>query len=153
MNLRKNVNTDLVGGILGFTVMAMFWGAKKDVGHLSIMFPNALLILIGIFSTILLLKGFVRADRETIFSTGNQWRVFVTALFLLTWVVGIIYAGFLVTSLICFPAMVCYLASARQKISPSKLITWIAISSVEVVIFYFIFSRFLQVPLPTGMFI
>lgn len=151
MSIRKNVNTDLIGGILGFVVMAMFWSSKKDVGHLSIMFPNALLILIGIFSTVLVVKGFVRADRDTIFSDGNQSRIICTGLFLLSWVLGIMYIGFLATSLVVFPLLVCYLASARQKLTLQKMSLWVVISSLEVFLFYFIFSKFLQVPLPTGI--
>lgn len=153
MSIRKNVNTDLIAAIIGFCIMGMFWGAKKDVGHLSIMFPNALLILIGIFSSILLVKAFIKADRDAIFSNGNQIRIICTGIFLLVWVLGIMYIGFLTTSLVVFPAMVCYLASARQKLSAPKMALWSVVSSCEVLLFYYIFSKFLQVPLPTGVLI
>lgn len=153
MSMRNNVNTDLVGAIVGFVVLAMFWGAKKEVGHLSIMFPNALLILIGIFSVLLLVKAFIKADRDKIFSDGNQIRVIVTGTILMGWVLGILYLGFLVTSLAVFPLLVFYLASARESISIKRAGIWAVISTVEVVVFYFIFSKFLQVPLPTGIFI
>lgn len=153
MSIRQNVNTDLIAAIIGFSVMGMFWGARKDVGHLSIMFPNALLILIGIFSTILLAKAFIKADRDAIFSNGNQLRIIGTGAFLIVWVLGIMYIGFLTTSLIVFPVMVCYLASARQKFTLAKIAIWSAISCCEVLLFYFIFSKFLQVPLPTGILI
>lgn len=153
MNSRKKINTDLIGGIIGFSVLAMFWGARKDVGHLSIMFPNALLILVGVFSAILLVKAFIKADRAYVFSDGNQVRIIVTGVFLLSWVLGIMFLGFLVTSLVAFPMLVCYLASVRQKITLTKLGLWTVISSAEVILFYFIFSKFLEVPLPTGIFI
>lgn len=153
MSMRKNVNTDLIGAIIGFVVLAMFWGAKKDVGHLSIMFPNALLILVGIFSVLLLVKAFLKADRDKIFSDGDQVRIIVTGIFLLCWVLGIMYLGFLITSLVIFPLLVFYLASARENITVKKAGLWALVSTVEVVIFYFIFSRFLQVPLPTGILI
>lgn len=153
MNLRKSVNTDLIAAIIGFVVMGMFWGSKKDVGHLSIMFPNALLILVGVFSAILLVKSFIRADRGSIFSDGNQLRIICTGSILLAWVVGIMFIGFLLTSLVIFPVLVCYLASARQKISLKKASLWSVISTAEVVLFYLIFSKFLQVPLPTGILI
>lgn len=153
MSMRKNVNTDLIGAVIGLVVLAMFWGAKKEVGHLSIMFPNALLILVGVFSGLLLLKAFFRGDREAIFSDGNQVRIIITGSILLAWVVGIMYLGFLSTSLVMFPLLVFFLASAREKVTAKKAAAWTVVSTVEVLVFYFIFSRFLQVPLPTGMFI
>lgn len=153
MNLKKKVNTDLFAAIVGFTVLAMFWGAKKGVGHLSIMFPNALLILVALFSTLLLVKAIVQADKDSIFASGDQKRVFITGTLLITWVLGIMFVGFLTTSLIMFPLFVCYLASARQKLTLVNVGLWSVISTLEVLVFYFIFSRFLQVPLPTGILI
>lgn len=153
MKFRENVNTDLISGILGFLILGVFWSAKEGVGYLSIMFPNSLLILVGVFSTILILKSFIRAERRNIFSDGNQKRIFITALFLFAWVFGIMFLGFLSASLITFPALVCYLASAREPITLNKLAVWTVISWVEVVVFYLIFSKLLEVPLPTGIFI
>lgn len=153
MKFRENVNTDLISGILGFLILAVFWRAKEGVGYLSIMFPNSLLILVGVFSAILVIKSFIRAERKTIFSDGNQKRIIATALFLFAWVFGIMFLGFLCTSLVAFPALVCYLAGAREKITLKKMVVWTTISSVEVIVFYLIFSRLLEVPLPTGMLI
>jgi len=153
MKFRENVNTDLISGIVGMVILAVFWSAKKDVGRLSIMFPNSLLILVGIFSGILLVKGFIKAERRTIFSDSNQTRIIFTGLFLFAWVFGIMFLGFLVASLVIFPALVCYLASAREKLTLKKTMLWALISSVEIIVFYLIFSRLLEVPLPTGFFI
>lgn len=153
MKFRENVNTDLISGCVGMMILALFWSAKEGVGYLSIMFPNSLLILVGVFSAILLVKGFIKAERRTIFSDSNQARIIFTGAFLFAWVFGIMFLGFLVASLVVFPAMVCYLASAREKLTLKKTVVWTMISSAEIVVFYLIFSRLLEVPLPTGLFI
>lgn len=151
--MKRSINIDLFAALIGFLIMGMFWIAGQGVGHLSIMFPDALLLLIGGFSLILLIKSFVKADRAPIFNEGNQVRVIVTGVVLVAWVIGIMYIGFLVTSLVMFPFTVCYLASARQKLTPKKIGLWSAVSAAEVVVFYFIFTQFLQVPLPMGILI
>mgnify|MGYP000672288317 CR=1 FL=1 len=149
--MKRPINTDLYAAIIGFVIMGMFWLAGRGVGHLSILFPNALLLLIGVFSAVLLIKALVRADRNPIFNEGNQTRIIITGIALLVWVVAIMYVGFLTTSLVMFPVMVCFLASARQKLTLKKVSVWSAISASEVLVFYFIFTKFLQVPLPKGM--
>ena len=153
MKFRENVNTDLVAGILGLLVMAVFWCSREGVGYLSIMFPNSLLILVGVFSAILVVKAFVRPERKDIFTDGNQKRIVVTGVILFAWVFGIMFLGFLSASIVAFPVLVCYLASAREKVTPKKGLLWTAISTVEVIAFYLIFSRILEVPLPTGILI
>lgn len=149
--MKRAINTDFYAAIIGLVIMAMFWLASREIGHLSIIFPKALLLLIGVFSGALLIKAFFRADRAPIFNDGNQLRVIITGICLLVWVIAIMYVGFLATSLVMFPLMVCFLASARQRLTPAKVGIWSAISASEVLIFYLIFTRFLQVPLPKGM--
>lgn len=150
--MTKNVNTDIISGIAGLVFMGFFWFSREGVTRLSIMFPNALLILIGLFSVALIIKGLIRAERGAVFTEGNRVRIAVTAAALFGWVLAIVIIGFYVGSLIVFCSLAYYLASARQKVTLPKFIYWVAIVAVQIAIFYLVFSKMLYVPLPKGLF-
>ena len=149
--MTKKFNTDILGGAVGLVITIFFWFSRGDVSRLSIMFSNAILILMAVFSLAIIIKGFIRADRKPIFSDGDQRRIAVTATIMFLWVVAIVWIGFYVASVLMFSFLVYYLASARVKVRLSQFAIWVVIIAGLVGFFYFIFAKLLYVPLPKGI--
>ena len=150
--MTRHANTDLYAGILGLVMVGVFWYGRGDVGHLSIMFPHAILFLLGAFSAALVIKGLVRPHRRSIFAEGDRAKILGTGAILFSWVNAIPYAGFFVSSVAGFWGLTCYLASSHRKVTPLQAGKWLCIVLVEVTFFYLIFAKLLYVPLPTGIF-
>ena len=56
MHLR--LNTELLSGLFGLALTALFFFNRGDVGFLSSVFPNTVLVLVGAISAVLLVRGF-----------------------------------------------------------------------------------------------
>jgi hypothetical protein len=150
----RNVNTDLIAGSLGLSLSLLFWWlVDPDTTHLSIVFPMAMLVIMGIVSALLLIKGFSRAaERGNLFDVGSNTRVFVTGLFFFGWAIAISYIGFFVSSVLSISMIALYLALARRRVTVGTFMAWILIATCEVTFFYMIFTRLLHIPLPEGWF-
>jgi hypothetical protein len=148
----RRANTDLWSGIIGLAIAGVFWWGRGEVGRLSVMFPNTLLILLAAFSAALVVKGLVRPDRRSIFSEGDRGKIIGTCAILFVWVVAISYIGFFLSSVAGFWGMACYLASSRRKVTMLLAAKLLCVVLVEVTFFYLIFAKLLYVPLPTGAF-
>ena len=149
----KAVNTDFVTGIVGLAITALFWFARGDIGMLSAIFPNAILLFMLVFSLALLVKGFIRPELLAVFEGERLDRIAVVGVLLFAWVLGIRYLGFIVSSTLAFLLITLYMARMNRKVSVVNAGVWLGIIVVEVVVLYLIFSRVLFVPLPEGMFI
>ncbi|MGW8286527.1 MAG: tripartite tricarboxylate transporter TctB family protein [Candidatus Deferrimicrobiaceae bacterium] len=149
--MTRRANTDLWSGIIGLAIAGVFWWGRGEVGRLSVMFPNTLLILLAAFSAALIVKGLVRPDRRSIFSEGDRGKIIGTCAILFVWVVAISYIGFFLSSVAGFWGMACFLASSRRKVTPVLAAKWLCIVVVEVTFFYLVFAKLLYVPLPKGI--
>ena len=149
--MRRSANTDLWSGIIGFVLAGVFWRGRGEVGRLSVMFPNTLLILLAAFSAALVVKGLVRPDRRSVFSEGDRGKILGTCAILFAWAGAIPYLGFLLSSLAGFWGMTCFLASSRRKVTPLLAAKWLCVVVVEVTFFYLVFAKLLYVPLPKGI--
>lgn len=150
----RNANTDLLAGTIGLGLSLVFWfSIDREIMRLSIMFPKAMILIMALISVVLVIKGFMTAERQNLFDVGNNLRVAVTGLFFFAWGVAIAYLGFFVSSVVAIFTMTCYLATARRKLTPGVLAIWLVIVICEVAFFYLIFTQLLHVPLPQGIFI
>ncbi len=149
--MMRRANTDLISGILGLAVAGVFWWGRGDVGRLSIMFPNALLVLLAMFSGALVVKGVVRPERRSIFSEGDRGKILGSCAILFAWVIAIPYIGFFLSSVAGFWVMSCYLASSRREVTLRLAAQLFCIVLAEVTFFYLIFAKLLYVPLPKGI--
>jgi hypothetical protein len=147
----RNVNTDLVAGIIGLVVAGVFWSSiDPDVGRLSIMFPRAMVVILALVAAALVVKGFVNAQRNDLFVDGNNLRWIVTGVIFFLWILATIYIGFWVSSVVGLTVMVYYLSRARITPTPRMVAGWLVIVMAEVTFFYLIFTKLLLVPLPQG---
>ena len=150
----KNANSDLWAGCIGLALSAAFWfSIDEEITRLSIMFPKAMIGIMALISALLLFKGFLKAERMELFNVGSNRRVIITGLLFFAWGIAISYLGFFVSSVLAILAQVCYLASARRRLTLPSVALWLVIAASEVAFFYLIFTRLLQVPLPEGILI
>ena len=95
----ENVNTDQIAGIVGLVLSAVFWvSIDPEIMRLSIMFPKAMILIMALISALLVVKGFVRAERGDVFAVGSNRRVIITGMFFFGWGAAIPYLGFFVSS-------------------------------------------------------
>lgn len=150
--MNREVNTELIGGIAGLLLTAVFFYGLEDVSWMSIIFPKTVVYIMAIISVLLVVKGFVRPSRRRIFSDGSNTRWIVTGILFFLWVLAMPFLGFFVSTVVFMIAIVAYLASARMPLTIMKFIIWVPIVIAEVTFFYLIFTKVLYVPLPEGMF-
>lgn len=112
--MTKNVNSDLIAGLAGLAITAVFWFSLEDISRLSIIFPKALVGIMAVISVGLLVKGFFSPERRQIFATGDQLRAVVLGISLFVWVIAISWVGFYVSSVAIISFLVYYLARARR---------------------------------------
>ncbi|MFZ0242815.1 MAG: tripartite tricarboxylate transporter TctB family protein [Desulfobacterales bacterium] len=150
----RDVNTDLVAGLLGLVLTGVFWySIDPEIMRLSIMFPKAMIAIMGLISAGLVIRGFTKAaEHADIFSVGGNLRVVVTGGLFFAWAIAISYLGFFVSSVLAIAGMALYLASARRRVGLPQIGSWTVIALAVVTFFYLIFTRILHVPLPKGWF-
>lgn len=148
--MTKSVNSDLIAGLAGLAITAVFWFSLEDISRLSIIFPKAMVGIMALISSGLLVKGFISPERRPIFGTGDHRRVVVVGISLFVWIIAISWVGFYVSSVAIISFLVYYLALARRRVSLARFGMWVLIIACEVAIFYLIFTRLLYVPLPQG---
>jgi hypothetical protein len=150
----KNANTDLMAGLFGLIITGVFWfSIDPDISHLSIMFPRTMVIIMGIISAALVIKGLIRSKAQygDMFAEGSNLRWITTGVLFFMWVIAVAYIGFWVSSVVGITVIVCYLSLAVQRPSLLKVLGWVAVVSGEVTFFYLIFTRLLDVPLPADI--
>jgi hypothetical protein len=159
MNM-KSYNTDLIAGIGALAFVALFGLAREPWTPLSARWPNAILVFILICAVFLLIRAFIKPERAPLFDEGSRVRMAVSVVLLLVWATLMEYLGFVVTSVLVFYAFWWYVTRAAKKVegdaSPIGLIAYVRAVGVIVVLvgaFYFIFARYLYVPLPRGILI
>ncbi|MEE4263325.1 MAG: tripartite tricarboxylate transporter TctB family protein [Desulfobacteraceae bacterium] len=150
--MNREVNTDIIAGVIGMILTAVFFFGLEDVSWMSIIFPETIVYLIALISGLLILKGFVNPSRRPIFNVGSNTRWIVTGILFFLWVLVMPVIGFFVSTVVFMTAIVAYLASARMPLTIMKFIVWVPIVIAEVTFFYLIFTKVLYVPLPEGMF-
>lgn len=160
----KKVNTDLIAGLTGLALTALFWFAGghaaslarvRELGlpGLGTRFPTAIMLLMVTFSLALLVKACVRPELSAPFADERLDRIGVVALLLLAWVLGMRTFGFIVSSALCFSLITLYMARIGGVVTPRNLAGWALLIALEITVLYLIFTRVLLVPLPEGMFI
>ncbi|MBM9603895.1 tripartite tricarboxylate transporter TctB family protein [Desulfopila inferna] len=150
--MKREINTEIVSGMIGLILTAVFFFALEDVLWMSLVFPKTMVYVLGIIACILVLKGAVKPSRNPVFNVGSNVRWIVTGILFFTWVLIMPVFGFFVSTVVFMTIIVGYLAQARTQLTIGKFMVWIPVVIGEVTLFYLIFTKVLYVPLPTGMF-
>jgi hypothetical protein len=148
--VNRAVNTDIIAGVIGLVISAVFYFEIGEVSWMSIIFPETIIYITTAISIILMVKGFVKPTRLTIFKDGSNVRWLVTGILFFAWVLLMPVLGFFVSTTLFITLIVSYLARSRERLTLSKYLVWMPIILAEVGFFYLIFSKLLHVPLPEG---
>lgn len=161
----RTVNSDVIAGLLGLGVWALFWFARGDWTALTATWPNAVLVFILVCALGLFVKAFVRPERFTLFSEGDNFRKLVIVAALMAWGAGIWLVGFVTTSVAVFLFLWRFIgravaqaeaaaeSGAVAKPSLADYLRALVITLAIVLVFYWIFRKVLFVPLPAGVLI
>ena len=145
------LNTDMAAGVFGLIFAAVLWLDAGDIGRLSILFPRAILVALVVFSVILFVKGFFTPGGRSVEISGSPRRLLVLILVLLAWWFAIGRVGFVVSSFLVMFFITWFLARVEGPVSWKRLLLWTPIISVMVGGFYSVFTRLLNVRLPSGL--
>ena len=146
------MNTDAIGGALGLALTLSFWFGRGSWSPLSAMFPNTVIVALGVLSAALLIKSFVRPTIQKVFAEGSRLRIVLTAVVLLAWIASMRFAGFYLSSLVFFAILTVYIASASRRVTLRNVGVWIVFVAAELAVLHFVFANLLAVRLPTGVF-
>jgi polyferredoxin len=144
------LNADLIIGGFIAAVAILAYAVTRDVSRLGIIFVDYVLVIMGVLSTVILVKGFIKPERLKFFeSIVERNNVLTGVAILLVYLIFLPLVGFLPTSYVFYFAFNTYLTD-EDRFSTRNLIQSAVISLLVVTAFYFIFHNFLEVPLPTG---
>lgn len=150
--MNREVNTEIVSGVIGLLLTAVFFFGLEDVSWMSIVFPKTIVFIMALIACSLVVMGIVKPSRSRVFNVGSNVRWIVTGVLFFAWVLFMPVLGFFVSTVVFMTIIVAYLARARMQVTITNFVTWIPIVIAEVTFFYLIFTKILYVPLPTGMF-
>ncbi len=150
--MRREVNTHLISGLIGLAIVAVFWMRRGRLSDLSAMFPDAVLVIMAVVSLALIVMGFTKPEMRALFTEGDRPRIVITAVTILAWILAISRLGFVVSSFLAFAFLSWYLARAQRRVTLPTFLLWLVIDAAVVGTFYYVFTRFLHVRLPQGVF-
>lgn len=154
MPWRQN-NTDVIAGLVGLVITAVFWVSREPWMPLSAQWPNAILTFMLLASLGLLLKGWISPMREPIFIEGSRPRMAVIAGLLLIWGLALPRLGFIASSIGFFFLIWWFIQravsqEAGERVPWASMIPALLVSSGLTLAFHAVFTRVLYVPLPKG---
>lgn len=155
----RAANTDLVAGLGGLALTGVFWQARGDWSQLTATWPDAILWFMLICSLALVAKAVVSPERLPLFSEGDRRRMVVAAATLVAWGLAVHYVGFVTSSVVVFAFLWWYMSHAVAETDeaaepPAGLFDYaraLVVVLIIVAVFYTVFTRTLQVPLPRGL--
>ena len=145
---RKEYNTDLYGGIIMVVSSVFFWSRIGNFTQFGIIFPRSIIILLFIAGIGLLIKAKVKPIYSTLFTEDDKFKLVGIGIISLVWVLLLDKIGFAVTSFLALGLSITLLNDDNNS---KEVIKHFIIAAIEVGIFFIVFSRFLNVPLPGGI--
>lgn len=142
--------TDRISALVLLAAGTYFFTESEKFSPLSRLFPRVVLIILAGLALLLFILSFRRKKDGEDFDSAAFRHVpsLMTLAFMVAWGVFIPVIGFLVTSLIFFPAITVYLDRSAPR---RKKLGRIALAAAVTVVFYFFFTMVLYVPFPQGL--
>ncbi len=147
-------NVDRIASIIILGICAYFWTESRDFTQFGQLFPQAIVIILGLLSLALLVVSFVRPQEKRLFKKEEGVSflpVIIAVVLMMAWVFFIQLLGFLVTSTLFFSLMVILFDRRKRKIV--YYLVRIGAVILVTVSFYLFFARLLLVPFPRGVLI
>lgn len=149
-NQHPKWNSDYIVGLLTLGISVVVFLATRDLSRLGGVFVDYVLVASVVLSILVLIKGFRKADYVLFFeSVIERHNVTIGITFLLIYIAILPIVGFLPASYTFYFCLNLYLSDNR--LSSKNILTSALLTAVVVTLFYYIFHRFLEVPLPMSM--
>lgn len=142
--MQIRINTDLASGIFGVALAGLFWSQRGNVGFMSSVFPDTVLVVMALISAVLVLRGVISSQAET-FDLAGGGRVLIAAGILALWWVGIVYIGFVSTSVPLFVLLALILMRTNHPLRWTDLLMAFAVAIVLTLGFYWVFTEVLGI--------
>ncbi|SUZ30493.1 hypothetical protein ROE7235_00216 [Roseibaca ekhonensis] len=142
--MRVRLNTELLGGLFGMALAAIFYFNRGNVGFLSAVFPNTVLAILGVLSAVLILRGLIAGEPTTLSLEGTGSVLFGIAVMALWWI-GIKYVGFVTTSVPLFAALALVMKRRAGPLAPRDYLIALAVALVVVGGFFWVFTEVLGI--------
>ena len=154
MNPNETHARDIRGIIASIGVIAVgvvVIGATGEFSMLGAVFPRATATLMIVMAVIYIIFALRPRPATTQADGGSQWRRFAMFGVMLAWALLLKPVGFLTTSLVCYA--IALTISNYDRWTPRMALIYCGSGAAIVVGLYLLFSRVLDVSLPTGILI
>jgi putative tricarboxylic transport membrane protein len=143
-------NADRISALVILGICIAFFVLSRKFTQYGALFPQVIIILLGLLALLLLVLSFVKPKGGKVFDTleVRYLPIGISVLLMVAWAFVINVLGFLVTSLLFFSLMAVYLGRKKTWLSILKNL---AIVACVVTGFYFFFVKVLLVPFPEGI--
>lgn len=142
--MRIRLNTELLSGLFGLALAALFFFNRGNVGFLSSVFPNTVLVLLGTISAVLVLRGLI-AGEPTSLSLEGWGSVIIGIAVMAVWWLGIKYVGFVTTSVPLFAGLSLVMKRRAGPLVWRDYFVALAVALVVVGGFFYVFTDVLGI--------
>ena len=144
------VNADVVMGIITLCVTAIVAWSIRDLSFYGVLFVNFCVVCTAILGMTITVKGFFSPKRINIFEHSLERNRVISGFLIITgFILFIQFLGFFISSLIFITIMHSYLN--KDKVNAKNVLLSVCQSALITTLAYYLFSKLLLVPLPTGL--
>jgi hypothetical protein len=142
--MQIRLNTDLASGLFGLALAGLFWSQRGNVGFMSSVFPDTVLMIIGLISAVLVARGFIAPTAQT-FDLAGSGKLLSAIGILALWWLGIANVGFVSTSVPLFVVLAMMLIRANRALRWRDLAMAIGVAITLTYGFYWVFTEVLGI--------
>lgn len=142
--MRIRLNTELLSGLFGLALAALFFFNRGNVGFLSSVFPNTVLVILAVISAVLIARG-VFAGEPTALALDGAGSVMIGIAVMAAWWLGIKYVGFVTTSVPLFAGLSLVMKRRAGPLVLRDYVIALAVALVVVGGFFWVFSEVLGI--------
>lgn len=147
---KKQLNSDLIVGTFSLALAVLVYFSTRGLSRLGGVFVDYVVIALAVLAILVIIKGFIKPEYIVFFeSVMERNNVIVGVCILLLYLIALPIIGFLPSSYAFYFCFNLYLADDRW--TKKNILSSMLLTAVVVTALYFIFSEFLEVPLPQSM--
>jgi putative tricarboxylic transport membrane protein len=144
------INADIVMGIITLCITAIVAWSIRDLSFYGVLFVNFCVVCTAILGMTIILKGFFSPKKINIFHDALERKRVISGFLIITgFILFIQFLGFFISSLIFIASMHSYLN--KDKMNARNALLSVCQSVLITTLAYYLFSKLLLVPLPTGI--
>jgi putative tricarboxylic transport membrane protein len=145
-----SINADIVMGCVTLCITAIVAWSIRDLSFYGVLFVNFCVVCTAILGMTIILKGFFSPKKINIFYDALERKRVISGFLIITgFILFIQFLGFFISSLIFIASMHSYLN--KDKMNARNALLSVCQSVLITTLAYYLFSKLLLVPLPTGI--